>query len=59
MFDNAQADEIDAAAKAGAATSADFAEASPFPTTDDLQRDVYWEVDNPEQRTSQGRLFFS
>ena len=59
VFDNAQADEIDAAAKAEAATSADFAEASPFPTTDDLQRDVYWEVDNPEQRTSQGRLFFS
>lgn len=59
VLGDAKADEIDAAAKAEAATSADFAEASPFPTTDDLQRDVYWEVDNPEQRTSQGRLFFS
>lgn len=52
------ADEIDKAAKEEANTSAEFAEASPFPTPDDIQRDVYWETDNPDQRTSQGRLFF-
>lgn len=51
--------EIDQAARAEAETAAEFAEASPFPTPDDIQKDVYWEVDNPEQRTSQGRLFFS
>ena len=38
--------------------AADFAEASPFPTTDDIQKDVYWESDNPTERKSQGRLFF-
>ena len=30
----------------------------PFPTPDDLQKDVYWEADNPAERKSQGRLFF-
>ncbi len=38
--------------------AAEFAEMSPFPTADDIQKDVYWEVDNPSQRTSKGRLFF-
>ncbi len=52
------ADSIDKEAKDEAKTSADFAEASPFPTPDDIQRDVYWESDNPDQRTSKGRLFF-
>ena len=39
--------------------AADFSEASPFPTPDDIQKDVYWETDNPSQRTSSGRLFFT
>lgn len=51
--------EIDQAARKEADTAADFAEASPFPTPDDIQDDVYWEADNPDQRTSKGRLFFS
>ena len=51
--------EIDQAARKEADTAADFAEASPYPTPDDIQDDVYWEADNPDQRTSQGRLFFS
>jgi len=51
--------EIDQAAKDEANLAADFAEASPFPTPDDIQRDVYWEADNPDQRVSQGRLFFT
>jgi pyruvate dehydrogenase E1 component alpha subunit len=51
-------DSIDADARAEADVAADFAEASPFPTVDDIQKDVYWEADNPDQRKSQGRLFF-
>jgi len=51
--------EIDKAARAEAETAANFAEESPFPTVADIQKDVYWEADHPDQRTSQGRLFFS
>ena len=52
-------DENDEAARAEAETSAQFAEASPFPTVEDIQKDVYWEADNPADRKSQGTLFFS
>jgi len=51
--------EIDKAARAEADAAADFAETSPFPTEADIQKHVYWEADHPDQRTSQGRLFFS
>ncbi len=51
--------KIDEAARAEAETSAQFAEASPFPTVEDIQKDVYWEADNPADRKSQGTLFFS
>ena len=51
-------EQIDTEAKAEADLAADFAEASPFPTPDDIQKDVYWEIDNPDQRASKGRLFF-
>lgn len=50
--------EVDLAARAEADLAADFADASPFPTPDDIQKDVYWEADNPAERKSQGRLFF-
>jgi pyruvate dehydrogenase E1 component alpha subunit len=50
--------QIDQAARAEADQAAEFAEASPFPTVDDIQKDVYWEADHPDERTSQGRLFF-
>jgi pyruvate dehydrogenase E1 component alpha subunit len=50
--------QIDTEARAEAETAAEFAEASPFPTPDDIQTDVYWEADHPAQRKSQGRLFF-
>jgi pyruvate dehydrogenase E1 component alpha subunit len=50
--------EIDQAARAEADVAADFAEASPYPTVEDIQKDVYWEADNPSERKSQGRLFF-
>jgi pyruvate dehydrogenase E1 component alpha subunit len=51
-------EKIDAEARAEAETSAEFAEASPFPTVEDIQKDVYWEADNPSGRKSEGRLFF-
>jgi pyruvate dehydrogenase E1 component alpha subunit len=58
VLTEALAEQIDNEAKAEADLAADFAEASPFPTPDDIQKDVYWETDNPEKRTSKGRLFF-
>ena len=51
--------KIDEAARAEAETSAQFAEASPFPTVEDIQKDVYWEADNPADRKSEGTLFFN
>ena len=51
-------EEIDAAARAEADRAVEFAEASPFPTAEDIQKDVYWETDQPE-RTSEGRIFFN
>ena len=51
--------QIDAEARAESEQAAEFAEASPYPTVEDLQKDVYWEIDNPDKKTSQGRIFFS
>lgn len=51
-------DKIDAEAVEESERAAQFAEASPYPTVADIQKDVYWESDNPSQRTSQGSLFF-
>jgi pyruvate dehydrogenase E1 component alpha subunit len=59
VLDAALAEKIDTEARAEADVSADFAEASPFPTVDDIQKDVYWESDNPAERKSGGRLFFN
>jgi pyruvate dehydrogenase E1 component alpha subunit len=50
--------QIDDSARAEAETSAQFAEASPYPTVEDIKKDVYWEIDNPADRKSQGALFF-
>ena len=59
VLDDAKIEKIDGEARAEADVSADFAEASPFPDASDLQKDVYWEADNPSQRKSEGRLFFN
>jgi pyruvate dehydrogenase E1 component alpha subunit len=59
VLDEALAAKIDAEARAQADLAADFAEASPFPGPDDIQKDVYWEADNPSERASGGRLFFN
>lgn len=58
VLDEALIARIDEEARAEADVAADFAEASPFPTVEDIQKDVYWEVDHPSERKSQGRLFF-
>jgi pyruvate dehydrogenase E1 component alpha subunit len=59
VLDEAAAEKIDSEVREEADISANFAEASPFPTTADLQKDVYWEADNPNERKSGGRLFFN
>ncbi len=58
VLTDALIEEIDAAARAEAERAVEFAEASPFPTADDIQKDVYWETDQPK-RTSEGRIFFN
>jgi pyruvate dehydrogenase E1 component alpha subunit len=50
--------QIDDSARAEAETSAQFAEQSPYPTIEDIKKDVYWEVDNPQDKKSVGNLFF-
>jgi pyruvate dehydrogenase E1 component alpha subunit len=59
VLDDALVEKIDTEARAEADLSAEFAEASPFPTAADIQKDVYWEADNPSERKSGGRLFFN
>jgi len=51
-------DQRDDSARAEAETSAQFAEQSPYPTMEDIKKDVYWEVDNPQDKKSVGNLFF-
>jgi pyruvate dehydrogenase E1 component alpha subunit len=58
VLDDALVEKIDTEARAESDNAADFAEASPFPTVADIQKDVYWESDNPSERKSEGRLFF-
>ncbi|KXU37818.1 pyruvate dehydrogenase (acetyl-transferring) E1 component subunit alpha [Cephaloticoccus capnophilus] len=58
VLEDALIKEINDAARAEAEASVAFSEASPWPTVEDIQRDVYWEADNPSQRTSTGQLFF-
>ena len=50
--------EIDKRAKEEADASADFAQASPLPDPEELMEDVYWETDNPAEKTSGGTMFF-
>jgi pyruvate dehydrogenase E1 component alpha subunit len=57
-LNDALIEKIDHEAKEEADTSAAFAEASPYPTVEDISKDVYWEEDNPSQKKSQGRIFF-
>ncbi len=52
-------DTIDKEAKAEASDAADYAEESPFPPPEDIMKDIYWETDNPDHKTSEGTLFFN
>ena len=54
----AKAVDIDQKAKEEAEASADFAQASPFPEPEELMDGVYWETDNPDEKTSLGTMFF-
>jgi pyruvate dehydrogenase E1 component alpha subunit len=58
VLDAATLNLIDVEARAEADHAVEFAEASPYPTIEDIQKDVYWEADHPAERKSQGRLFF-
>jgi pyruvate dehydrogenase E1 component alpha subunit len=49
---------IDSEARAEADLAVEFAEASPYPTVEDITRDIYWEEDHPEKKLSQGRIIF-
>jgi pyruvate dehydrogenase E1 component alpha subunit len=49
---------IDDEARAEADLASAYAEASPYPTVGDIQTDIYWEADHPDQKKSEGRLFF-
>lgn len=53
-----QIKEIDVKAKGEADASAEFADASPFPDPLELMDDIYWETDNPAEKTSSGTMFF-
>lgn len=59
VLNDAIIEKIDTEARNEADAAIEFAEASPFPTPDDIQKDVYWESDNPSERKSEGRLFFT
>lgn len=58
VIDEALVEKINQEAIDEAETAAQFADASPYPTAADIQKDVYWEADNPKDRKSGGRLFF-
>ncbi len=58
ILNDALIEKIDGEARTEAEGAAEFAEVSPYPTVDDIQKDVYWEADNPAERRSEGRLFF-
>ncbi|MDG1326235.1 MAG: pyruvate dehydrogenase (acetyl-transferring) E1 component subunit alpha [Opitutales bacterium] len=49
---------IDNRAKGDAEASAEFADASPYPDPSELMDDIYWETDNPGEKTSEGTMFF-
>lgn len=55
---DAQIEQIDQEARTEADQAADFAEASPYPTVEDITKDIYWEEDNKEHKVSQGTIIF-
>ena len=53
-----QIKSIDKKAKGDAEASAEFADASPYPESEELMDDIYWETDNPKEKASLGTMFF-
>jgi pyruvate dehydrogenase E1 component alpha subunit len=58
VLTEAAAEQIDAEARAESESAAEFAEASPYPTVDDITKNIYWEEDNPSEKKSEGRIIF-
>lgn len=58
VLDDALVTQIDSEARAEAELAAEFAEASPWPTVENITQDIYWEEDHPEQKVSKGRILF-
>ena len=56
VLDEARAAQIDSEARAEADVAADLPRPAPFPTIAEISQDVYWEEDNPSEK-SQGRIF--
>lgn len=57
-IDQPQVDQIEQAAYEEAEVAAQFALQSPFPPEEELQKDVYWEMDHLQEKVSQGTVFF-
>lgn len=51
--------EIDQEAREEVKTAAEYADQSPFPPAEEIQTDIFWETDNPEDGTSEGTFFFN
>jgi pyruvate dehydrogenase E1 component alpha subunit len=58
IVDDEKVKEIEKNAKEEANAAAKFADESEFPSVESITENVYWEIDNPDQRTSEGRMFF-
>ncbi len=58
IIDEDRIKEIEKNAKEEANAAAKFADESDFPTSESITEDVYWETDHPDQRQSEGRMFF-
>ncbi|HQU08380.1 MAG TPA: pyruvate dehydrogenase (acetyl-transferring) E1 component subunit alpha [Opitutales bacterium] len=59
VLDEAQIESMEQAAREEAEAAAQFAAASPFPPAEEIYKDVYWETDHPNERSSQGTLYFT
>jgi pyruvate dehydrogenase E1 component alpha subunit len=59
LIGDAEAEQIDSEAKEEANQAVQFAEDSPFPDESDIQKDVYWEIDNQSEASKQGTYFFN
>ncbi len=58
VIDENMAKAMEEEAHKEAEDAAIYADESPNPPTEELTRDVYWEEDHPESKTSQGTIFF-